>query len=590
MTAVSRAGFLVALLGGLLALWPRLADAYVLPKLLSLTAGTLLLWLGAARSPARRTALDLPFAALWAALLLSFAASSDQTISTLGMYPQAFHGLLTLALCTALYYGTAAAAADPDAADWVVGVMIWAAIPLAGYAVLQKIAGDPVMHLPLPGGRATSAIGSPVMLGGCLALLLPLALHRALDKKSAVGAAAAALLAIALLLTRARGAWLGAAAGVPLYLLWSGRLKPRAFGAVALGGALAAALALGRGVRPYDAARLELWRSAAAGIAAHPWLGYGPDNFLIDLRAHKTEGFLRAAARTDLVQHSAHDDLLQAAVTLGVVGLAAYLWLLWALAAELRRRLASRARPRDAALAAGLAGLLVAAKFNPVPVSGLALAAVAAALAAADERAVLGRAASRAACGFAVLLCAASLALLCRLAAADWYFNRGRGELATAAFTDPAFKDGIDSLRRATELAPWRMDYVTARCDTIFRLAAIVPPDKGREFLGKALGLARDAERLHPNDPSPHELAATALMLEANLGADTLREAQAEILRASALDPSSMFTLQRRLELAEALRDRPDFDRASALYRRVLELTGQSAAWARLLRPSSPRR
>lgn len=108
-----------------------------------------------------------------------------------------------------------------------------------------------------------------------------------------------------------------------------------------------------------DSQRLITWDIAAKTALEHPWIGVGPDNFgpYFMVRRPASFGNERAA--------DAHNDILQVAATVGFVGLAAYCWFVVAGFSVLR----------GPALAAVVA-LFVNAKFSPVELEPLILAAV----------------------------------------------------------------------------------------------------------------------------------------------------------------------------------------------------------------------
>jgi O-antigen ligase len=580
------AGLTLAIVGGLLAVLPQGADSYMLVKLAVLSAGALLAWIGLTASPLRRTALDRPLAALWAAMLVAAAFSADPAVSVLGVYPQPFYGLLPLGLYTALYY--AAAASPEDQGDSLLTAALAAAIPLALFGFWQRAFGDPVTRQELPTGlRITSTIGSPVMLGACLVLLLPIALDRSFARRGLLGRVCAALLIPALGLTVARGAWVSACVSAGTYLWLTGRVRIERRRRVAyLACAVLALLALTRAVnRPNsDSLRAETFKSGLAAFAARPLLGWGPDTFMIAFRRHKTEEFLRVAHNSPTVQLSAHNDLLQVAVTLGAAGLLAYLWLLWALGTRLRALLlASPTDGRTAAIAAGLAGLFVQAKLNPVPLSALALAAIMAGLVCRRAGAPLKRASGRGAAACFVVFCAACCVLFVRLTWADVQFRRGRDIVFTAIPGEAAYMDGVNALRRATELNPWSLEYLLQRCSNLFRILPFVTSEQAKQLLVKGREITAEGVRLHPGNPMAHELSATALALSSKHGEDDLREAQKEIQIASEMDPSFVFSLRRRMDIARALGDREDFERAKKQYIRVSEISGERAEWKPLL-------
>lgn len=77
--------------------------------------------------------------------------------------------------------------------------------------------------------------------------------------------------------------------------------------------------------------RLYAWRDTIPMILDRPLLGHGPDNFGKPFDSYMSEE-LRAASTTDsgVFQplDKAHNDFLQVAATTGLLGLAAYLWIL----------------------------------------------------------------------------------------------------------------------------------------------------------------------------------------------------------------------------------------------------------------------
>ncbi|MBI3564734.1 MAG: O-antigen ligase family protein [Elusimicrobia bacterium] len=585
MTRTTRAGLLLAIAGGQLAVAPAFAEAYTLPKLFFLALGAAVAWAGLAGRGARSTGLDRPVAALWLAMLAATAVSVDPAASALGMHPQQFYGLLPLALVAALYYAAAAAGAEGE--EPVADAFILLAAALAAFAVAQRAAGRPILTgEPLPEGyRVTSTIGNPVMLGGCLAFLLPFVLRGALGPRPRVPRALLPLVVVGLALTWARGAWASAELACGLYLVFDGRVRVDARRARALGLACAVAAApaylllqrrLAKG--DSDSMRVEMLKAAPPMLAERPWLGWGPDTYMIPFRRHKTDRWVKVSHATFVLQLSAHDDLLQAAVTLGLPGLAAYLWLLAAAAAAFRRRLSAPDAGFAAAAAAGLAGLFLQAKVNPVTPSTLALAAIATGLALRRAPAA-PRPAGRAAAAAAALALAAATALLVRLGRADLLFKRGLDRVNAAKGVDAGFMAGVGDIKRATELNPWSLNYLSQRCELIFRVSRVTPPEQGKQLIDKTLELTAAALRLHPGNPTAHELRSTALTLAARFGADTMREAFAEIKTASAMDPTLTFSLRRRMDLARALNDREEFERAKADYLRVIVLTNEVPDW-----------
>jgi putative inorganic carbon (HCO3(-)) transporter len=158
-----------------------------------------------------------------------------------------------------------------------------------------------------------------------------------------------------LVLTQSRAGWLGALAGLGA-LVWLSRGHPaestpaqrrrRLIFATLAGGLVVGALPLAGGWASAQVAagtggaletvafRLEVWRYALEAIGDFPFTGTGLGAFRrVVLRLYP----ITAYPNPDVAH--AHNIFLQVALDTGLPGLAAYLGLLWAVAAESRRRL-----------------------------------------------------------------------------------------------------------------------------------------------------------------------------------------------------------------------------------------------------------
>lgn len=90
-------------------------------------------------------------------------------------------------------------------------------------------------------------------------------------------------------------------------------------------------LASGLTVDKSSQIRLYIWRDTVSMILDRPLLGYGPDNFAGPFSSYMEEDLTAAITNArDGVQKvdRAHNDLLQVAATTGILGLAAYTWVL----------------------------------------------------------------------------------------------------------------------------------------------------------------------------------------------------------------------------------------------------------------------
>jgi O-antigen ligase len=286
-----------------------------------------------------------PLAACSVALLLSTLTSVDRAMSLGGRFDSWAYGVLSCCLYAAVF---ALSAKSPPSRRG----LAWLAVALSVHAVLQQFGLDPIMGAAtnLPAGRSISYIGFPPDLGAVLAMLF----FCCEDWWQEL------LVLVGLWCAGARGAALAVGFGFMAGLL------PKRAGLIAASSAL---LVLLPAHAVKDLARREVWWGAWDVFIHRPLLGSGPDTFIhVFTGQHLAamQGLLRPMA----TQAQAHNDLLQALATTGVVGTAAYLWLLWEI-------------PWTPALVA----LFVCMKFDPMGVEVLSLGAMLAGAAVAEDRA-----------------------------------------------------------------------------------------------------------------------------------------------------------------------------------------------------------
>jgi len=219
----------------------------------------------------------------------------------------------------------------PESTRWALFGFLAAAILTALAAILQAATGI--------GGTAVEGVvrvqawyPSPnhlaLMLGRALAFLLAAAIgwRRAAWVPCAV-------VGIAILLTFSTGGWVGALAATLVVLaalslrklaLWVGGAA-----AVVLIGVSALAV-LGRlperlnPLRQTGGFRLDLWQSSIEMLRDHPLLGVGLDNFVYVYQ----QSYLREGAAAEPSLSHPHNWILNFWLSLGLLGLVAFVWLL----------------------------------------------------------------------------------------------------------------------------------------------------------------------------------------------------------------------------------------------------------------------
>jgi tetratricopeptide (TPR) repeat protein len=439
-----------------------LEDAYVLPQRLGLGLAALGLMAGC-------TGADLPRSALvWLGLGL-FAWRCFCHAASPSLPPTLPWLAVQLPEC-ALFVGAAAALRDPALRRKAAVFLIAAGALGAAFALLAPLGLDPFSGGAVDlgfGRRAHGTLGNPDFLGGWLAMLLPAALlaaARGAGWGRRLAALSAALIALALALTLARGAWLAAAAGCCVAAAASG-IRP-GWRPLLLGGAVVVAafftvVALGSGQaglagRLKEGADLgsDAWGSRAfmASVALdlareRPWTGVGGGAFEMEYLRRQGERL-----RTDLNQPfrltaDAHNDWIQAAAETGFPGL-----LLWLTLFTLALRAAWRhGGAEGGAVAGALAAFGVQGCFHfpwdIVPSAGLLLLCLGAAAALQSRASWTPPAAWPWPAAVAVLAC---LGLGLHQAGASALLNSG-----TAVQADPATRVlAVPLLRGAAALDP----------------------------------------------------------------------------------------------------------------------------------------
>lgn len=319
--------WLPAVVVGLLpVIWfPWMVDSFILPRAAVAETGAGLL-VGAGLLWGRSRTGVLGWALLACAVVAGLAAafSADPLVSLVGAYSRYESLPMRWAYC-GLCWGTLRLSppdsAGPDAtARWrgrIEALFVAGCGVAAAEAILQALLG----LLARPDGN----LGQPDLLGALLAMAMPLAVARL--GRSWRWAPATALLAVGLGLSTSRAGWLGAAAGIAVWLtLIAWRRRPR-LGLLAAGGGVAvlacgAAALLWTPLRLLNqdtgAARLGVWSDGLRMIAARPWLGWGEETVGLHFGTFQSANW-EPGHQFDRL-HSMPLDLL---ATQGVLGLAA---------------------------------------------------------------------------------------------------------------------------------------------------------------------------------------------------------------------------------------------------------------------------
>jgi len=275
--------------------------------------------------------------------------------------------------------------------------LVFSTILLSFYGVVQYLGYNFTAHFlfKTSPGKVSSTIGNPNFLGKYLVLTLPLLisfyLHSDHIVKKTLFATGTTFAFVCLILTYSRASWIGFAFGFIffLFLLLRSRIKqttkdlviivllfllaviyfnmyrpkvngletPKGEGMVVNRALSLKEVEKGIGV----ATRLFVWHKALILIAQRPWFGYGPETFEKAFRPYNLEYANRFNdyVRVDRV----HNNYLDLAFSVGILGLAAYLFILlvffFSLFRSLRRSMDDRWRLIYIGIISGCIGYLV---------------------------------------------------------------------------------------------------------------------------------------------------------------------------------------------------------------------------------------
>ncbi|PCI31281.1 MAG: hypothetical protein COB53_13535 [Elusimicrobia bacterium] len=538
--------------------WTRAVySIYTLPKLLLLAVGLVLAWTAVLGSGDRRGSagpvIERSLAVLWLVILISTVGSVDLYTSLFGRYNDYAYGHLAMGLYTVAFLWGAGMSKEERRRFG-----LWAVVGagLVGlFALTQKTGFRPLLQFSLPGGRAVSTIGSPVHLGAYLAAAIAIAIPLKQQSHRGLRWLCAVLILGGLAVSISRGAWIAGLVGVGIVLspAIAARLPNRFriwWFPVIVGLSLAAAVSFASRLRPVagsDFLRTEAWRASVSMIRERPLFGFGPDTFGVEFRKRKSVDFVRIGG-SGLRHEHAHNDLMQAATTTGVVGLLAYLALLLALLWEFKRRFNAGeefARTEALRFAGAVAAVFIAAKFNPMSTEVLVLASMAAGacLASLQPESKGGVQSGALQAGGAWIF---SIAIACGslwLCVGDHFSQKGR--LLAGV-------DAVNAHRRANAVNACETQFTRRYVNLLLDLARENRTLPVRfEYLDAARDSTARTAGCRTGSFEAHYISGFVALLESQLGRpDRISVAQRELDAAIVLDPTHAAVLNARATVA----------------------------------------
>lgn len=284
---------------------------------------------------------------LLGAAALSAAFAVDPYVAVYGD-AENYQGLVFMADMTLLYVAIAVGVRRERDVLILLGTALTAGAATVAYGLAQALGWDPFAWAVDPRSRPFATFGNPDHFGHFLSVFFGLALGLTIASGSARARVAAVVGLAGAIAMSAIVATRATLLGVTAALIAAALARRATTRSLILGGAVAVVVALGvvltpLGQRLTSAAglsdRVSLYQIALRATLARPVLGYGPDNFRAAFAANRTAESLPLLGPGP--QSTAHDWVLDASATTGVLGLLALLALvtvgtveLWHLAHE----------------------------------------------------------------------------------------------------------------------------------------------------------------------------------------------------------------------------------------------------------------
>ncbi len=515
--------FMSLIVFGAMVFWlPMIADPYMTPRLLlvAIGAGFLLL-----TKSDKGTSLEKPALLMLVAAWVSAFYGHDQIYSIIGSYQFGMDSLLSLTCYLTVLISAARAGDDVDGVARKVAI---ASIPVSLYGIFQRFFNDPLIWQDLHGGtRVASTQGGPIFLGALLALAALCAAHTA-RKGDRLGSIALALALPCLWFTQTRGAVLATGIGMAFMFRW-----------VALA-AIPALLFMPRFFNSAlsDLTRFEVWKIALRTFESSPLTGYGSGNFYLACRRFMSWDLIDIYGSATYVQAHAHNDFFHILATMGIIGLAAYVFLYWSAI-----KVAWNHTEKKFLLSL-IAAYAVLSAFNPVTTSAFVVLALVFGVASSKIESAAERRVLPALASMVVAICVG------RLTIADYHYAQAgvhKNDIARSAM----------EFQEAARLNPWEMFYSCRQVDSLMKLIPYMPLENRKPIALAGRTLAQAAVLRHPHDSYAHELYGKQILIAYMAGYRDInpRVALGAFNQAQTLAPTFEILMWRRRDAARVLGD-----------------------------------
>jgi len=396
---------------------PKFLDAFALPKVTILRVIVLIMlssWilktLESGEFSWRESSLNLPILVFVLVTFVATIFSTNPYHSFFGQHMYHMEGLWATLIYAILYF-LVITNLDVYKIHKIILVFLIASAITVVYGLLQHFGIEFVNWQVSPKERIFSSMGNPNFFAGFLVMAIPLSIvlllrwrrqnRNKLSLKTGLLITLICLQLICLNFTYSRASWIGLFFGLAIIpILWRRELRKMrkifkstilvlflillfvfSFKAIEM-----RRLAL-KNLEPLEthglisktvkrlvsvidlseadaASRISGWKSALEMIKERPLLGMGPDTLSINFRRYAFPEFSRLVGKTLANPAYAHNEVLQIAATMGIVGLLSYLWLLLSYFRTIAKFPDLRQEPIVAGIGASITAVLVNNLFS----------------------------------------------------------------------------------------------------------------------------------------------------------------------------------------------------------------------------------
>ncbi len=281
-----------------------------------------------------KTPLDMAIIVFIILVLASFRNTTNSAISLKG-----FTNIMGYVL---LYYMVASNLKEDEHIRWMAGAIVLAGLFVSILGILEYV-GLGIFKWEKPVTQQVQmwvTLGNSNAVAQYLIMVIPVAIGIMLYSKNfkwmLVWGGIISIMAACLILTFAKGAWLGLAVALLSFVVLSTRKKviPLVLAGIMIVLCLTGLFYNSRLTHLLEeedkegtfSGRVAMWQSSIKMVQAHPFIGSGLNNFYLLFPKYQVPKFNEILPNRRPMQ--AHNDYLQLATEVGILGLAAFLWII----------------------------------------------------------------------------------------------------------------------------------------------------------------------------------------------------------------------------------------------------------------------